>query len=143
MPRQQNGINKLIKIEILKEPTTWVGCINMVMMRIRTIEKPVNCLLKPRVPTLHLVFEGNPETGKNSVARLIGQIYFVAGIFSKGQLVKVHCQDFVSPLRGEPMLKMKQKIEEAIPNMNSGFRSRFSNIINFPITHLTSCLVCS
>ena len=64
--------------------------------------------------TSHLVFTGNPGTGKTTLARLIGQIYKALGILSKGQVIEVSRNDLVSEYNGETAKKTKIAIEKAM-----------------------------
>ena len=67
------------------------------------------------VPTsLHLVFTGNPGTGKTTVARIIGRIYKKIGVLSKGQLVEVDRSGLVAGYVGQTAIKTQQKIQEAL-----------------------------
>jgi len=70
--------------------------------------------LKTKKGTLHLVFAGNPGTGKTSVARLVGEIYKEIGILSKGHLIETDRSDLVGEYIGHTEQKTKNKIKEAL-----------------------------
>ncbi len=63
--------------------------------------------------TQHMVFYGNPGTGKTTVARLIAKIYHHLGLLSKGHLVEVDRSGLVAGYVGHTALKVKEVIKEA------------------------------
>jgi len=63
---------------------------------------------------LHLVFTGNPGTGKTTVARLVAQLYRTLGLLPRGQLVEVQRADMVSGFIGQTALKVEQVVRRAL-----------------------------
>ena len=70
--------------------------------------------LKSVPVSLHLVFTGNPGTGKTTVARIIASIYKKIGVLSKGQLVEVDRSGLVAGYVGQTAIKTQEKIQEAM-----------------------------
>ena len=64
--------------------------------------------------SLHMVFSGNPGTGKTTVARIMSRIYHSLDILSKGQLVEVDRSGLVAGYVGQTALKTQKVIEKAM-----------------------------
>ena len=64
--------------------------------------------------SLHMVFTGNPGTGKTMMARMMARIYRSLGILSKGQLVEVDRSGLVAGYVGQTALKTRKVIEKAM-----------------------------
>lgn len=69
-----------------------------------------------KVPTIsyHLVFTGNPGTGKTTIARLVAQIYYKMGLLTKGQLVETDRSALVAGYLGQTAIKTQKVIQEAL-----------------------------
>lgn len=64
--------------------------------------------------TFHMVFTGNPGTGKTTVARLVARIYKELGLLSEGNLVETDRSGLIAGYVGQTALKVKEIVEKAI-----------------------------
>ncbi|PLR69840.1 stage V sporulation protein K [Bacillus sp. PAMC26568] len=70
--------------------------------------------LKAGKQSLHMMFKGNPGTGKTTVARLIGKLFFEMNVLSKGHLIEAERADLVGEYIGHTAQKTRDLIKKSL-----------------------------
>ena len=120
-PEEKEEIPPKEKIEdLLAELDSYVG-MDAIKTEVRSLINMVQVYKLRRehdLPTtdmsLHMVFSGNPGTGKTTVARIMSRIYHSLDILSKGQLVEVDRSGLVAGYVGQTALTTQKVIEKAM-----------------------------
>ncbi len=101
-------LNDLVGLDSVKE---WVRG-QVALLRFEQAQRQRGVTTAPR--SLHMLFIGNPGTGKTTVARLMGRIFRSLGLLRKGHVIEASRSDLVAGYVGQTEPKTKAIIKEAL-----------------------------
>ena len=101
-------LDNLVGLEGVKEEVH--SLVNLMKVRKLREEKG----MKNTGISMHMVFSGNPGTGKTTVARMLAQIYEALGVLSGGQLVEVDRSGLVRGFIGQTATRVQEVVDESL-----------------------------
>ena len=101
-------LNSLVGLETVKKEVKNL----MNLVKVRKLREENDLPVPPM--SFHMVFLGNPGTGKTTVARLVSGLYAAIGVLSKGQLIEVDRSGLVAGYVGQTALKTQEVIQSAL-----------------------------
>ena len=81
-------------------------------IEIQRKRKEENLATDPLV--LHMIFKGNPGTGKTTVARCIARLFKELDVLKKGHVIEIERADLVGEYIGHTALKTREQIQRAL-----------------------------
>ncbi|MDR0269449.1 AAA family ATPase [Paenibacillus sp.] len=101
-------LNSMIGLEKVK------GLIYEIYAFLQIAQMRQDAGLKVGTQSFHMLFSGNPGTGKTTVARIIAKLFQKMGVLSKGHLIEVERADLVGEYIGHTAQKTRDLVKKAL-----------------------------
>lgn len=119
-PAQKSPVQHSLYQEIQKELDQLIGLDSIkdfvfeiyAMLQISLMRQEAGLVSDGHV--YHMVFKGNPGTGKTTVARIIAKLFQKMGVLSKGHLIEVERADLVGEYIGHTAQKTRELVKKAL-----------------------------
>lgn len=103
-----SDLNLLIGLKTVKDDVRTLANFVAVQQRRQRLNLPNEPVSR------HLVFFGNPGTGKTTVARILSELYKSLGVLSSGHLVEVDRSTLVAGYMGQTAILVRKKVQAAL-----------------------------
>lgn len=109
--RNLDSLKELIGLEPIKQS------IESHILYIRMLNRRTQMGLDSSLPPLHMIFTGNPGTGKTTVAELLSEIYASMGILSRGEVIYIERRNLMGAYVGHAERALNDLLKRAKGNI--------------------------
>merc|ERR1719261_1253583 len=109
----QAALSKLDKVVGLQGVKRFIRSLHA-QLRTEAERRDAGLVVSGGAGNLHMIFSGNPGTGKTTVARIVAELLSAMGLLRKGHMVEADRATLVAGYSGQTALKTKQVVDQAM-----------------------------